>query len=434
MDVVYHHTARHEELQIGNQSKVLEVSLLVAKGGLGFENRQAHLDALRGVAALIVVVVHFFCVFFPYTVFGVQGEYLQHRAWEKLFYYPPLALLISGYSAVCLFFVLSGYVLSYRFLGESGVRSQLVAAMVKRPVRLGGVVLFTVLLGAGIWASGINNNVAVSEITSSKPYFASEWKGDFSLISASKHIFGHLFSSARVYNNPLWTIDTELKGSILIFAFLLLFGNAKFRLLYMTFLIIFFRNNEYQDFFFGMMAADAMKHGHLSLLHKFKKVLLYLLVIPAIYFFSYPTFTDVNTLATTWYAILPEFYFLGGSGYCGYPALGAFLIFALVCISQRLQLILQNKIFVYVGTISYSIYAVHFLVLGTFSSWLFPSQLKFLGYTEAFLSTFVISLVLIIIFAHFVTKYVDIPTTRISTWLGRQVVKGLELVFGQEKP
>lgn len=401
------------------------------KGGLGLEKRQAHLDALRGVAALIVVVVHFFCVFFPYTVFGVQGEYLQHRAWEKLFYYPPLSLLLSGYSAVCLFFVLSGYVLSYRFLGEQGVKSQIVAALVKRPVRLGGVVLFTVLLGAGIWALGINNNGAVSELTSSKPYFANEWQGPFSFSSASRHIFGHLFSTARLYNNPLWTIETELNGSILIFTFLFLCGASKFRLLYMALLVIYFKNNEYQDFIFGMAAADIAKHNIVPTSPKFRKVAFYGLIIPALYFFSYPNFTDPKTLSTTWHGLLPKFDFFGGSGYGGYPAIGAFLVFVVVGISQRLQVILQNRIFVYIGTISYSIYAVHFLVLGTFSSWLFPYQLRHLGYTAAFLSNFALSLGLIMIFAHFVTRSLDIPTTRMANWLGRQVVKGIAHALGR---
>jgi len=296
------------------------------------------------VAASIVVVVHFFCAFFPFTVFGVQGSYQQHRAWETLFYFPPFATLIAGYSAVCVFFILSGYVLSFQFLGVPGLTTRLLAATVKRPIRLGGLVLVTVLIGALIWSAGLGGTAALAEITSSKPYFSEIWSGRFSLPFAVRQISTNLFDIARLYNNPLWTIATELEGSLLVYAFLLLFGACRYRLWVMTLLIVCFRNHEYQNFLFGMMMADLVKHGTFAPLRRFRPVAIVLLAPVTLYFFSYPNFTDPQTLARTWYGWLPKFYFLGGSGYCGYPTLGAMLLFILVCSTPAIQRLLRHRL------------------------------------------------------------------------------------------
>ncbi|MCP4296524.1 MAG: hypothetical protein GY786_13050, partial [Proteobacteria bacterium] len=51
--------------------------------------RQVHFDSLRGIAALIVVIVHYLCAFHPYTVFGAQGDYQQHASLENIVFFPP---------------------------------------------------------------------------------------------------------------------------------------------------------------------------------------------------------------------------------------------------------------------------------------------------------------------------------------------------------
>jgi len=369
-----------------------------------------------------VVIVHFFCVFFPFAVFGVQGSYQQHRAWETLFYSPPLATLIAGYSAVCVFFILSGYVLSFQFLGVPGTSARLLAAMVKRPIRLGGLVLVTVLIGALIWSTGLGGTADLAEITSSKPYFSEVWSGRFNASFAARQISTNLFDIARLYNNPLWTIATELEGSLLVYAFLLLFGACRYRIVLMVLLIACFRNHEYQNFLFGMMMADLVKHGTCVSWHRFRPLATVLLLPLALYFFSYPNFTDPQTLARTWYGWLPRFTFLGGSGYCGYPTLGAMLLFVLVCITPAIQGLLRHPLPRYIGSISYSIYATHFLVLGTFSAWLFPHLLTRMGYSGAVFLDFLVSVALIIPLAHGATILIDNQATRLSSWVGSQVV------------
>src|SRR5215472_16570432 len=89
------------------------------------------LEAIRGGAALVVVVWHVCVGFFPYSLNGWwQGS--------------PLNLFMNGHSAVQLFFVLSGYVLTRRYF-ESGNNRILLRGAVKRWPRLMGPVLLVVL-------------------------------------------------------------------------------------------------------------------------------------------------------------------------------------------------------------------------------------------------------------------------------------------------
>lgn len=61
-----------------------------------------YLEAIRGLAALIVVFTHFAAVFYPSAVFG--NAYQAHSHWERYFTTTPLSFFFSGHFAVCLFF------------------------------------------------------------------------------------------------------------------------------------------------------------------------------------------------------------------------------------------------------------------------------------------------------------------------------------------
>lgn len=116
-----------------------------------FACRFDELDSLRGIAATVVVVAHFTGIFLPGAVFAKDGHY----AWERLVS-TPMHLLTSGHAAVGLFFILSGFVLSVRLLapGRPFALRDLLVVTLKRPVRLGGMVLVTEMIGMLCWWQG----------------------------------------------------------------------------------------------------------------------------------------------------------------------------------------------------------------------------------------------------------------------------------------
>jgi len=367
------------------------------------------------VAALIVVVSHFFTVFYPYTIFGTQGTYVRKAVWEDLFFYPPFGTMISGCYAVCIFFILSGYVLSYGYLGEKGVKIRIAAATVKRPFRLGGLVLASVLAGAFLWGSGLFFNGSVASIAGSTPWFDSFWHGDFKLYEFIGNIFGSLFSSGVTYNPPLWTIRIELNGSLLVFAFVFFFGSLRYRLAILAILLIVFHRSFYQGFVFGILLADLSKNYATAFPAKLGRYAVLPVFILAVYFSSFPYYVPTAFPAATIYTALPKMKILGG----GYAMLGALLTFILVDLLPRVKGHLESRFFLFLGKISYGLYVVHFLVIGSFSSWLFLRLRDHLGYEASFLAVVLISVPLMFWLAHLLTEYIDEPSITLATRIGK---------------
>lgn len=379
------------------------------------DTRQSHLDALRGLAASLVVFSHYIAAFYPYALFGEQESYRQQAPWESLFFYPPFGLLTAGHFAVCLFFILSGYVLSYGFMGERGQGHKIIAAIVKRPVRLGGLVLFTILLAALLWHFGLFYNKGVADLSGSKPFFIGYWVGPIDWSRVFSDVTTAAFSQGRLYNPPLWTIKMELYGSLMVFLFVLLFGAAKYRMALLVLLLLLSKNSLYQGFVLGMIFADLVKHKS-PLLEYISGRRAWLFVLALFLFFAaYPNNAKHEFLQGSVYGYLPSDAGLGG----GYSMLAALLLFLAVTTSSRLKSLLHHRYLQFLGHVSYGLYVIHFLVIGSFSSWLFLLLHEHLGYGNAFLVALLTGIPLIILGAYLLTRYIDDPAIKAASAIGR---------------
>src|ERR1700744_5323977 len=100
---------------------------------------------MRGMAALMVVLYHYLLSFYP-GLFLFKPEYyhtnsnIEHDIGISVF-----NIFYSAGFAVCLFFVLSGYALSYRYF-ETGSREYIRSSVIRRYFRLEIPILFSVLV------------------------------------------------------------------------------------------------------------------------------------------------------------------------------------------------------------------------------------------------------------------------------------------------
>jgi peptidoglycan/LPS O-acetylase OafA/YrhL len=83
--------------------------------------------------------------------------------------------------------------------------------------------------------------------------------------------------------------------------------------------------------------------------------------------------------ASSYWFLSPRLPWLGG----GWSMVGAIALFILVLHSPIAQRLLTRRPVLFLGKVSYSLYGVHFLILGSLSSWVFLAALPLVGYLGA---------------------------------------------------
>lgn len=146
--------------------------------------RLAFLEGLRGVAALIVLIHHLFLAFWPTTYFGTH-ETAHHKLDIWLYKYSALVgFLHTGTFSVALFFVLSGYVLTFRY--SSAKDTELIESLaIKRYFRLAIPALGSILIAYFLMKLGLMYNQEAVSLTQSV------WLGWF--YNFSPTFFGALY-------------------------------------------------------------------------------------------------------------------------------------------------------------------------------------------------------------------------------------------------
>ncbi len=366
-------------------------------------NKLKHLEAVRGLTSVLVVVAHFACAFFPYTLFGPSpfGDYAPHSPVEEFFFKTPLAIFTAGQLALSLFFIMSGYVLSRSLVGRSEARIRVLGAALKRPVRLVGLIWFSMIAAYAIWRMGLFFNRDVAPLTTSVPWFSGYWGRPPIYLRLLRDLFLSPFAEGNFYNNPLWMMNIELDGSMLTFAYLFLVGDRRFRLFLLLpgIAFLWWWGGWHAGFAIGILFAE------LELLFKNRNIqipafVLNIFFVVGILLGSYPPFLMPVVREGTIYGFLPFLEF-------GYPMIGGALVFAAVLFNRRLQTALDKDWMSALGHISYSMFAIHFLVVGTFSSFLYLFLYPRLGANGAGLISLAATLILVILLGKIVTRFVD---------------------------
>ena len=173
------------------------------------------LEALRGVAAAIVMLHHFLVVIAP----RLHGRNFPDDPIALV--RTPLFALVNGTAAVAIFFVLSGFVLTLRAMHQHDWR-QLVAGVVKRWPRLVPLVVTTNILSAVFVLLGLYRD---------RTWFGTGvFDPDMPVIRSAliDGLFTTFFHGSARFNTVLWTMHYELFGSFAAYAsaFILMFQRS----------------------------------------------------------------------------------------------------------------------------------------------------------------------------------------------------------------
>jgi peptidoglycan/LPS O-acetylase OafA/YrhL len=359
-----------------------------------------YLDGLRGLAALVVVIDHFAIAFFQRATDA--SIHVQHAWFEDVMLKTPLHLIVSGNFSVCLFFVVSGFVLGVKFF-RTGDRRVVLASAWRRYARLELPILASVMVSYVLISFHLFGNVQAAAITQST-WLHDLWNIVPSFVGALYHAFiGVFVEGVSQYNTVLWTMQVELVGSFLAFGLLLAIGRWRYRGWVYILLAVLCLNSYLLCFVAGLALCDwYYSRGQITLP---KRAWIPLLTV-SLLLGSIP----VGTLAGTIFGILPDWLGYGMNVPNRLHMVGAALLVAVLLATPVLQRLLERRHILQLGALSFGLFLTHLFVIGTISCWLFVAVEPTLGYVPSFFVTFAASVVPF-------SRWVDGPSIRLADHL-----------------
>lgn len=388
------------------------------------DKKMLHLNGLRGVAALMVVLSHYTLSFFPALHTGNPSD--VYNSFEVFVSATPLNVLYNGSFAVFIFFILSGFVLSYKYwILENYTFNDYLGNIIKRYIRLNIPIAVSIILAFSLLALGLFYNTNANEIANSLGWLKGIYNFSSNSFDAFKEaLYGVVFQGKQNYNQILWTLKYEFYGSIMIYSFMLVFRKTNIRYVIYPLMFVVLWNSFYLAFFLGLLLSDL--HSK-DLLRIKNKLVLFLIFLLALFFGSYP-WREQFGLPTRLYGFL-KLNFLGVNSYYEfYHTLGAFLLLICALNSLYLKKILSSRICLFLGEISFSLYLLHLLMLCSLSSLIMHYLNSQLSYNISFGLMFTISMVLLFAISYLYYKYIDLLGIKMAS----TVVKRFENIIIKE--
>ncbi|WP_398480943.1 acyltransferase family protein [Tardiphaga sp.] len=226
--------------------------------------RIGFLESIRGLAAMQVVLLHVFSAFIPKLTEPAGPDLLGYL------HHSPLFFLYDGYSAVYLFFILSGYVLDRAFgASEAGP----IVTYVGRLVRLGLPALAVCVLATALFAIFKNAHIEAGKEAGSV-WLSMLWTPELSLTFVLKDaivnalLIGYTWNDGyqwlspwqdfvgRSFASPMWSLSWEMFGSVIVYALVKIRRTSKPLYFFTVFtLCVFFIRSAYLCFILGSLAA-----------------------------------------------------------------------------------------------------------------------------------------------------------------------------------
>ena len=357
------------------------------------------LDGLRGIAALIVVLFHMDAFFG--TVFSPNGLYTQATLGWQIY-----RRVFNGDFSVAIFFVLSGYVLVLKY-AKFGIKNDLRAGALKRYFRLTPIVLASTLLAVGLQSLIGFHNVAAARIIGGHQWLANAYPAQLTWLGALKCGLIGAYQGNVQYNGPLWTIRLELLGSFVLFGFVGLFYKSRFFLIYALiascFMSLLFNNDGLYLSLFLIGAA----------FHKYPKSRFSVLwLIPAM----------VLATENPW---TPEVIFIRER--INVPinidvlchSIAAILMVAVVLNSRHIQKFLSGPVTLFLGRISFSLYAVHLPIMMSVGTWFMVHWCGRFGALAAIVTTIMVSVIIAFILTETLDKWAQSLANLVASRLMR---------------
>lgn len=366
----------------------------------GDKSRLYALDGLRGLAAISVVLAHYAATFFPHAVFGSQR--LPGHEWQDVLSRSPLFALYSGSYAVFIFFVLSGFVIAK---SASSTTVPLALLVGRRYVRL------TIPMLASTVLVYLLLNIFPEVTQTAADHLNNGWLAKYygHGLSLKQAIFDALFNPYRFgnsySNSVLWTMQTELFGSLSIYCLYRFIPRHHILLVLASLFLILIPQDAFLVRFLGFIGGaliyEAWSRGFVTRATPFAIVLL----VMGFLLGGLPTQpadgTYFGTIEKAVGAFSSPFEFILGVA-------AIFTVLGCVCWAGALRF-LEFEWFRFLGRISFGVYLIHLPILLTLGLYAYmevgQTNLGFLLLSPGYFA-------LVLLAAYLFTIAIDEPTLK----------------------
>lgn len=399
-----------------------------------------YLDGVRGVASLIVFILHWSHI--PYPAVNSGWGYKDNTS---LWLLPFVRLVFSGAAMVSVFFVVSGFVLSHRYIqrmhqharqddrqlradGEQQLYSSLTSLTWRRALRL---FLPSFASSSMAFVCACVSIVTVPRKVQGKP-FEHSFHAYLDYLDAESNPWDWAADYFGFYNPQLWSIAVEFRGSMVVFLMLLGLARTRtaVRLAVEAAVVAHAFGHRRWDvalFVAGMVIAELeVLFGHHVKQQRRRPLITALLVatlILGVFLSGYPRDHNTKTPGYMWTAhVWP----LSAYRRRFWLAISAILIVGPMAFLPSVQAIFLTRPVRYLGRISFALYLVHGLGNRTVGKWLLNGCWDHIGkegfwpYTMSFVVSTVLYFPFIIWVSDMFWRGVDIPSTKFARWLEKK--------------
>ncbi|MEA2741154.1 MAG: hypothetical protein QOH05_4461 [Acetobacteraceae bacterium] len=340
--------------------------------------RVGWLEGLRGLAAMQVVLLHYVSAFFPAMI----STYPLHEFWWQSILTAPLAFLYDGSAAVYLFFIMSGAALTQAFSPQPFA---LAAVVTRGLIRLGLPMAAATLLAAALYAlwpdahvvaAGQTDSLWLNDIGPREVAMASiihqivieglltGFDGLSLFPPKVAHMMG-LVEREHAFDTPRWTLHIEFVGSLLILLLVAVRAWASRAAYRATCAVLCFG--------FALSPLSLFVVGHLAASHlrpgdgRKKRVRLGMMGLGMACLTAGILLCTMPVIRPIWdlWSLLPPSLRRAGHQSTLQMTIGAVLVFGGLVLLPILQRQLQRPTMRRLGTISFSLYLIHFPILFT---------------------------------------------------------------------
>ncbi|TXM96668.1 acyltransferase [Methylobacterium sp. WL64] len=349
--------------------------------------RLEYLESLRGLAAFFVVLHH------HYMTAPVFIEYVR---------FTPLRILINGRSSVIFFFVLSGFVIVYGILNKSREFSY-PNFVLRRFIRI-----YLPYAASGLLAIVFYLTLNLESYSDTAITFNEMWSQPLRLSNIVQFFLLAGTSTANTINTVAWSLVYELRISLLLP--LLYFLGIRFPWTLWLFIVAELVANRFRQDSVPFFGTDVISGLDVTIHFVLPFVLGIFLAIR----FSQGTMPDFGAMPVRATLLLCLSLILLMIFRDEPASLGAAILIFVAVGSRRLQDFLRWPILIKLGTISYSLYLTHAIVLQA-------TVRVFHGVVPIWVSlaiSLAACIAIAVIFYHFVEK----PTHQLSQRISRRSV------------